>query len=267
MHLRLYQPGDISAITSIEAYCSSTDPLRLYLTCDINKNWLSYRQYCMRFLKMKLLESGTICWVIETDVGDLLDSSEDSHEAEQTQTSGEGGEVVGFSIWTRHGTSPVARNWQKVGDGWERYLESCLLLLSLSYYNSVSPIPNDAHRQNLNTLFSSFGASPDPSIVSDYWVVDALYISPTFQRRGLGTRLLKWGLEQADEEGIPVLVDSSPEGRWIYERAGFRKIKKWEVEGWFDPGDRGMWRLLWEPAKKMGIWYDNLVDEKVKEMG
>lgn len=51
--------------------------------------------------------------------------------------------------------------------------------------------------------------------------LEILGVDPAYQGRGLGSKLLKWGLSRADEEGIEVYLCSSPEGRRVYEKYGF----------------------------------------------
>ncbi|KAJ5218078.1 uncharacterized protein N7498_000177 [Penicillium cinerascens] len=62
----------------------------------------------------------------------------------------------------------------------------------------------------------SWPASSDVELYLDIIAVD-----PAYQGRGLASKLLKWGLARADEEGIEVYLSSSPEGRRMYEKYGF----------------------------------------------
>lgn len=36
--------------------------------------------------------------------------------------------------------------------------------------------------------------------------------------------LIQWGCDRADQDGIPIWVDSSQEGAQIYQRFGFRDV-------------------------------------------
>jgi predicted acetyltransferase len=44
------------------------------------------------------------------------------------------------------------------------------------------------------------------------------------RRKGYATALLKWGLEQADKDGMVVGVDASEEGFAFYRRFGFEAL-------------------------------------------
>lgn len=52
--------------------------------------------------------------------------------------------------------------------------------------------------------------------------LEILGVHPSYQGRGLASKLLKWGLGCADEEGVEVYLSSSPEGRLMYEKYGFQ---------------------------------------------
>lgn len=44
------------------------------------------------------------------------------------------------------------------------------------------------------------------------------------RRRGAGALLVEWGVRQADTEGLPAFLNSSPVGKALYERFGFRTV-------------------------------------------
>ncbi|PWY81635.1 acyl-CoA N-acyltransferase [Aspergillus sclerotioniger CBS 115572] len=51
--------------------------------------------------------------------------------------------------------------------------------------------------------------------------LDMLATHTDYRRRGAARLLLEWGCEVADQENFPIYIDSSEEGRPIYERFGF----------------------------------------------
>jgi GNAT superfamily N-acetyltransferase len=53
-----------------------------------------------------------------------------------------------------------------------------------------------------------------------------LGVSPRFQRRGIGRKLLEWGCEKADHERIPIYLEATAFGRPLYESVGFT-ILEW----------------------------------------
>lgn len=48
-----------------------------------------------------------------------------------------------------------------------------------------------------------------------------LAVSPHHQHQGIGSAMLKWGLDKADDKGMPVCLEASRAGRKLYERWGF----------------------------------------------
>ena len=67
-----------------------------------------------------------------------------------------------------------------------------------------------------------------------YFLVGILVVMPEYQRKGIGTQLLDWGLKQADEKGYPCYIDSSPQGLGLYKRLGWKEVG-------FDQIDEGDW--------------------------
>lgn len=57
-----------------------------------------------------------------------------------------------------------------------------------------------------------------------YIDLDMLGVHPSYKGKGLGSKLLKWGLERADAEGLEVYLSASPEGKPLYEKFGFRIV-------------------------------------------
>ena len=59
-----------------------------------------------------------------------------------------------------------------------------------------------------------------------YWTLDALMTDPRHERRGAASMLVQWGCERADEMRIETFLTSSHTGTPVYERCGFRTVKK-----------------------------------------
>lgn len=55
-------------------------------------------------------------------------------------------------------------------------------------------------------------------------VLGVLVTLPSYYRRGLGQRLIDWGLKIADEEGLVSYLEATPTGYPLYYRNGFRDI-------------------------------------------
>jgi hypothetical protein len=61
-------------------------------------------------------------------------------------------------------------------------------------------------------------------------IVASLSVSPKFQKRGIGSALLKWGTDVVDANGVFAWVHSS-EGAWkAYEKSGFKIVRTLDVD-------------------------------------
>jgi GNAT superfamily N-acetyltransferase len=58
-----------------------------------------------------------------------------------------------------------------------------------------------------------------------------LHVDPAYQRRGIASALLKWGLEESDRLGLPIYLEATEEGMPVYERYGFETVKAVEFDG------------------------------------
>lgn len=61
-------------------------------------------------------------------------------------------------------------------------------------------------------------------------IVIGLSVSPKFQRRGIGSALLRWGTSICDQKGVFAWVHSSEPAWRIYEKAGFQVIRSLDVD-------------------------------------
>ena len=82
---------------------------------------------------------------------------------------------------------------------------------------------------NLATYHRALSSPVNPiadalSPYDNHMLLEFLAIHPTYQRRGVGTRLLSWGIERGDTEGIPIGVVGSLQGARLYERMGWKDV-------------------------------------------
>jgi ribosomal protein S18 acetylase RimI-like enzyme len=61
--------------------------------------------------------------------------------------------------------------------------------------------------------------------VDKMWYLKTLVVHPEFQRKGVGGRLIDWGLNQAQERGEGVYVEADGEaGKGLYLKKGFKVV-------------------------------------------
>lgn len=71
-------------------------------------------------------------------------------------------------------------------------------------------------------------------------------------RRGAGGMLLKWGTDKADELGLPVYLESSPEGHNLYLKYGFQDMELHELDlsEFGVPELHRTWLMMYYPKEK-----------------
>lgn len=89
---------------------------------------------------------------------------------------------------------------------------------------SAFPVSN-----HLRPLLSSHckGALTKSTSTSD---LHCLVVHPSYQRLGIGQRLLDWGIETADRENIVAFLNSRPAGSRLYEKNGWKVVGTTEFD-------------------------------------
>lgn len=77
----------------------------------------------------------------------------------------------------------------------------------------------------------------------EYIHFDTLVVDPTAQGRGVGTALVRWVTDKADEQGIYCWLQSSRAAHSIYLKAGYKDVSSFKVDlSEFAPGGKeGGW--------------------------
>lgn len=80
-------------------------------------------------------------------------------------------------------------------------------------------------------------------------MLDILVVHPDSQGRGAGTRLLAWGVEEAEKHGVRMALESTPAGLSLYERFGFREAdvirRDMKQLGYDQPYDEEAAKRVW----------------------
>lgn len=128
---------------------------------------------------------------------------EDTHAVYHKAIDFTSGAIVGFSIWTVYNARPLQHPPDLPSpDYWPNALEAeyghaIMLDLMQKRHDHIKSVANNV--VHLNTLA----------------------ILPAYQRRGIATKLMSWGVQMADQLGFPCFVEATPSGRPLYERHGF----------------------------------------------
>lgn len=119
----------------------------------------------------------------------------------------EPGSVLGWARWVRRPAAPSKR-----------------AILSESDYPS-SGDPALAVR-----LFqANADATYKHAAGESYWFLSTIATAKEAQRRGVGSALMQFGVDKADEEGWMAYLNSSPEGKGLYEKFGFQVVDESKI--------------------------------------
>ncbi|PWW80324.1 acyl-CoA N-acyltransferase [Tuber magnatum] len=166
-------------------------------------------------------------------------------------------EITGFAVWVREGDDPAAYRWRNEA-GILKRIEFKLLTIE----------------GRITTLFSPKSRSEDPAALARLdeateqattgtwsqegrkirWHLHILGVDPSWRRRGVGRLLVSWGMKNGAKEGVICSLESSPTGRALYEKLGFKAIDVWApFEGFkeeFENITAPM--MVWQPGAAKG---------------
>jgi len=82
--------------------------------------------------------------------------------------------------------------------------------------------------------------------------LDIIFVDPKHQRRGAGSKLVKWGVDRADEMGVEAFLEATRFGRHMYEQHGFQVTEDivYEVPEKWAHKPKIQHFFMWRPAVK-----------------
>ncbi|RGP68278.1 puromycin n-acetyltransferase [Fusarium sporotrichioides] len=105
--------------------------------------------------------------------------------------------------------------------GWARWARREQPLPGKQIKRSTFPTSGDQE-----TARHFFQANNDAAIKyiagEKHWFLSTIAVAKEGQRRGVGSALMKFGVEKADEEGWMSYLNSSQEGKGLYGKFGFK---------------------------------------------
>jgi len=142
-------------------------------------------------------------------------------------TDGTTSPPVGVAVWHRHGPGS-----EEICKGRDSLLQQCESFL-LSYEQIISnflfknPAANRIRIKLMEDKFKDIEKEMNarPNFTSR-WHLNLLATDPEYQRRGIGGKLVQWGIERAQMEGINCALEASTAGKSVYEKYGFKEDGK-----------------------------------------
>ncbi|KAI9823386.1 MAG: hypothetical protein M1826_007742 [Phylliscum demangeonii] len=225
MHIRPLQPTDFPAAASISAEAFWDDE-QFSWRCPGKAQFPEhFRQSILRLWKTRARTPGCVVIIAETDERD-------------PDWQGEP-EVIGGAIWQRHGQSAAAKGWQRESFG--NKLERGLLQIEDLYVRWAGL---DRVTDAARTAQWRRECAPNFAGVREHWKLAFLVVARREGRRGVGGRLVDWGLNLAAREGVPATLETSRAAEGLYRSRGFREISRKPV------ADFWCVAMVWEPAAR-----------------
>ncbi|KAI7974359.1 hypothetical protein EIK77_008542 [Talaromyces pinophilus] len=145
-------------------------------------------------------------------------------KASVSSTRGGGGRpvIVGVAIWVHgslipgHGDAPDSLDFGDLYPNDERMSRFLTQLIGSMQMRRRQVLQEKAEPQ-----------SAQKSVM----ILDLCALDPYFQRRGIATKLVEWGLEEARRLGdIEAITEASRMGRSVYKRLGFQEVEEIQYE-------------------------------------
>jgi len=191
-----------------------------------------------------------LLWVwkaVEVSVGQKGDGLTPIGNNQELQGGGEEDRIVGVAIWAtaypgRSIPSQSQSDFHELKPPMGRFMAAGLLLPSLPLsndtFNPFSPARDKVELPSSDYLNAVHGYIDS---VQKQWIdnKNVLYLAglsvlPTSQGQGVGSALLKVGMDRADKEGICSWLEASPAGYPVYLHRGWRVVdtKDFDLSRW-----------------------------------
>ncbi|KAF2490212.1 acyl-CoA N-acyltransferase [Lophium mytilinum] len=156
--------------------------------------------------------------------------------------------IAGFCIWCRNGESKeVKKKWWNKQTVWQRF---SLWLRNTWIAQSMEVIMNPSESLIRYWTYGNGDEryfDPKDKDPEDFWGVCDIIVDKSFQRRGIGQLLLKWGFDHAREEKIPVSLTAAKAGEALYRKVGMRYVGDWK---WGPKPEMQAKCFRWDPPEE-----------------
>ncbi|KAL1883927.1 hypothetical protein Daus18300_000035 [Diaporthe australafricana] len=249
LRIRLALAHEGQALARIGAAAFIDDPFDSYMYPKRKQNLKYYQRLYQQKLDSQINHS--LCWVM---VAEVVTEAHDKHG----NIKYEDATPAAYAIWTRESAKEdkkIQRRLRALGlrdptfglslaQRFKKRVVNCGLVEAIR--DRSNPVVD---RKRFSAFWEGFGDMDDDSDSEpereEYWHLQELAVAPEFRRRGVGGALLEWGKEWARKEDVPILLESTPMGRSLYQAAGFSQCSLWR---WGDKPDMTWYMMLWQPS-------------------
>ena len=128
---------------------------------------------------------------------------------------GADGQIAGFANWQ----SGRIKTWKEMNPPFVEGMnaEKCEAFFAGMDANRQSVMGEKEHYcTQRRSIYTSIAL-----LLTISTVLSMVATSPSAKRKGVGSTLVKWGCDRADQDGLPAYLDSSAAGKGLYEKFGF----------------------------------------------
>ncbi|KAF8923980.1 acyl-CoA N-acyltransferase [Dissophora ornata] len=142
------------------------------------------------------------------------------------------GEVIGSIIWARRGYEEDADTTATAAAVATTTITSTMTFppppAPVQAPSPSSPLTIKELEESTNNAMTHYVDHLMPQGTKCRYVY-GLTVAPGYQGQGIGSALLKWGTDKADQEGVFCFVSSSMDGWRAYAKAGFVEVGRQEL--------------------------------------
>ncbi|KAI8279488.1 hypothetical protein K4K60_005579 [Colletotrichum sp. SAR11_57] len=208
MHTRPVTHADIPSIV---------DGSAAFLDAELNV-WLyprrrefpeCWRARIVRALRASLAKPGIHSFVCVTDHEDPADWPR--------------GKIIGYSRWEWNGLEddPRTLKWRSNNTGVAKAVERTLVDWENRYVDYFH-LDKALHRERKAVFDKENLESGNPyAPLESFWNLLTLNTHPDWQGKGVGKKLMEWGLERSRENEAPIILIATTAGQRLYNKLGF----------------------------------------------
>ncbi|KAI9744830.1 MAG: hypothetical protein M1818_001755 [Claussenomyces sp. TS43310] len=143
-------------------------------------------------------------------------------------------EVVGAAGWNIHETNPYANGAPVILANWW---------------------PEGNLKEISDQILAGFFSARPSRTSKAHFLLNYCFVKSTHRHRGVASLLMKWGTETADEMGLECFVESTEDGRGLYEAHGFKIYGEINLDARLEEPNKEFTRLRKELGCPIHSWY------------
>jgi GNAT superfamily N-acetyltransferase len=224
MHLRPAENRDIPTLVDIsQQWYNGNNELSDFLRPHRGRYPATVRQQLILNIRTRLLDPLCITLVAETDPEDYDSPSAKGIANGPNDWKGEP-RVTGAATWERKGESAEAKAWMRTMGAGQR-IDGVLSQAQKAYFSNRVFARQTTLAPKLAEVMAAVTAADEYfAPFPERWYLASLEVDERFARRGIGSLLVRWGMERAKGERVPVSLFATVAGERVYRKLGFEAL-------------------------------------------